>query len=334
MKSPSTKQEAFTAESHLLGTKTKGFSTYQCQAMSTNNSSNIIIRHPKNLSTHHMRTNANPSFSSKGKHPIQSADPMAPKTLRSQHYIHQQHTRNNTPMPTIFEESRQGLQRIRRHDHHRQTTPTIQQPRPQKSIKQHHSEQITQQATTPPKPTQKGIYITQDDDNETSMLEANCLILQSTTTPCNIKHHAHYHVMGNHLNNAFCHSFTSTKFNKQHAVFESEIQLDHTCNGVVHPVTQETITKYETLANDPLLKDVWTQAMCKELGCLVQGWGTNKGTDTVFFMTPEEIKRIPRDQTVTYACIVVDYRLQKDDPNCVHITVGGNLIDYPGELTT
>ena len=37
---------------------------------------------------------------------------------------------------------------------------------------------------------------------------------------------------------------------------------------------------------------------------------------------------------VTYANIVVDYRPQKEDPNRVRITAGGNLIVYPGELTT
>jgi hypothetical protein len=51
-------------------------------------------------------------------------------------------------------------------------------------------------------------------------------------------------------------------------------------------------------------------------------------------MAPEDIPTIPKDQTVTYARIVVDYRPQKADPNQVRITVGGNLIDYPGELTT
>ena len=51
-------------------------------------------------------------------------------------------------------------------------------------------------------------------------------------------------------------------------------------------------------------------------------------------MTIEEIKKIPGDRTVTYARIVIDYRPQKNDPNRVRITVGGNLIDYPGELTT
>ena len=74
--------------------------------------------------------------------------------------------------------------------------------------------------------------------------------------------------------------------------------------------------------------------MCKELRRLAQGWDGSNGTDTIFFMSHDEIKKIPRDRTVTYARIVVDYRPQKDDPNQVRITVGGNLINYPGELTT
>ena len=51
-------------------------------------------------------------------------------------------------------------------------------------------------------------------------------------------------------------------------------------------------------------------------------------------MTPAEIANIPQDRTVTYARIVVDFRPQKDDPHRVRITAGGNLIDYPHELTT
>ena len=51
-------------------------------------------------------------------------------------------------------------------------------------------------------------------------------------------------------------------------------------------------------------------------------------------MKKEDIKNIPKDQKVTYAWIVVDYRPQKKDPNRVRITAGGNLIQYPYELTT
>ncbi len=128
--------------------------------------------------------------------------------------------------------------------------------------------------------------------------------------------------------------FVPDKFTHQPATYEDNILFDHMANGVVHPITQETITKYEKLTQDPIMQDTWTKAMCKELGRLAQGFDTTKGTDTVFFMTIDEIKRIPKDRTVTYARIVVDYRPQKEDPNRVRITVGGNLIDYPGELTT
>ena len=51
-------------------------------------------------------------------------------------------------------------------------------------------------------------------------------------------------------------------------------------------------------------------------------------------MTLEEIKNIPADRFVTYARVVVDFRPQKEDPNRVRITAGGNLIAYPDELTT
>ena len=48
-------------------------------------------------------------------------------------------------------------------------------------------------------------------------------------------------------------------------------------NGVVHPITNETITKYQKLVEDPLLKDTWMKAMCIELGRLAQGYKDTKG---------------------------------------------------------
>ena len=53
--------------------------------------------------------------------------------------------------------------------------------------------------------------------------------------------------------------------------------------------------------------------MCKELERLAQGYGETQGTNTISFLTHEEIQCIPRDQTVTYARIVVDYCPQKAD---------------------
>jgi hypothetical protein len=51
-------------------------------------------------------------------------------------------------------------------------------------------------------------------------------------------------------------------------------------------------------------------------------------------MTQDEIKLIPRTQTINYAHVVVDFRPQKADPHRIRITAGGNLINYPGELST
>ena len=125
------------------------------------------------------------------------------------------------------------------------------------------------------------------------------------------------------------------KLEKSKLCITPAIDLEDYCGAVVHPITNETITKYQQLANDPLLRDVWTKAMAKELYRLAQGKdGITEGTDTIRFLTHEEIRCIPADRTVTYARIVVDYRAQKNDPNRVRITVGGNLIDYPYELTT
>ena len=82
------------------------------------------------------------------------------------------------------------------------------------------------------------------------------------------------------------------------------------------------------------MKIVWEEAMCKEIGRLVQGYEDIIGTNTILFMKRDDIKNIPKDCTVTYACIVVDYHPQKMNPNCVCITAGGNLIIYLYELTT
>ena len=51
-------------------------------------------------------------------------------------------------------------------------------------------------------------------------------------------------------------------------------------------------------------------------------------------MNHDNIRNIPAGKKITYGRIVVDYRSQKDDPNRVRITAGGNLIEYAGEVTT
>ena len=85
------------------------------------------------------------------------------------------------------------------------------------------------------------------------------------------------------------------------------IDVDEIYNGVVHPITKETITKYEKLINDPALAKVWTKAMCRELGRLAQGYDDIKGTNTIILLTLDGIRNIPANRKVAYTRIVVNY---------------------------
>ena len=92
--------------------------------------------------------------------------------------------------------------------------------------------------------------------------------------------------------------------------FDAPLEPEHFCAGVVHPKTKETITKYHKILkdSDEQFRATWIKAMCIELGRLAQGYKDTKGTNTIKFLTPDEIRHIPNDRTVTYARIVVDYR--------------------------
>jgi Reverse transcriptase (RNA-dependent DNA polymerase) len=82
----------------------------------------------------------------------------------------------------------------------------------------------------------------------------------------------------------------------------------------------------------------WKIGMCKELGRLFQGYickpqeeHTVEGTDTCKFIHPNEI---PPGKKATYIRIVAELREMKADPHRVRCTVGGNLLDFPGDKST
>jgi hypothetical protein len=105
---------------------------------------------------------------------------------------------------------------------------------------------------------------------------------------------------------------------------------------MVHPTTGETISSYKRLMHDPVTAEMWQTAFRKDFGGMAQGDRKTgqKGTNSIIVMMHDKIKLIPKDCTVTYARVVVDFRLQNGDPHCIRITTGGNLINYPGELST
>jgi hypothetical protein len=112
--------------------------------------------------------------------------------------------------------------------------------------------------------------------------------------------------------------------------------LDHFVMPMIPPTTGKTITSYKKLMHDPATMEIWQTAFGKDFGGMAQGDNKTgqKGTNSIFVMTHDEIQLIPADRTVTYARAVVNFCPQKLDPHRIRITAGGNLINYPGELTT
>ncbi len=67
----------------------------------------------------------------------------------------------------------------------------------------------------------------------------------------------------------------------------------------------------------PATLEVWQTAFGKDFGGMVQGNDKTgqKGSNSIFVMTHNEIQKIPKNQTVTYACVIVNFHPQKAEPH-------------------
>ena len=117
----------------------------------------------------------------------------------------------------------------------------------------------------------------------------------------------------------------------------SRVDYKHLAMPMIHPTTGKSISSYQRLMKDPATAETWMTAFGKDFGGSCQGDNKTEqtGTNAMFVMTPSDIPNISKDRTIMYAWVVVDLCPQKEDPNRIRITAGGNLINYyPGELTT
>jgi hypothetical protein len=96
--------------------------------------------------------------------------------------------------------------------------------------------------------------------------------------------------------------------------------------------------EYRDLLKDPKHRETWSRAAANEHGRLFNGVGKNadgtqrvKGTNTCRWIKKSQV---PKGKRVTYARTVVAVRPEKEETNRVHITVGGNLLEYLGETST
>jgi hypothetical protein len=82
---------------------------------------------------------------------------------------------------------------------------------------------------------------------------------------------------------------------------------------------------------DPRLQPLWKRGFGNECGRLFQGIRDIPGTDTCFLIKPTNI---PTDRKITYGKIVCDYKPHKKEKERVRLTVGGDRLDYSGDVAT
>jgi hypothetical protein len=101
-------------------------------------------------------------------------------------------------------------------------------------------------------------------------------------------------------------------------------------NAVVHPITGKEM-EYMALMKDPSLRPLWKRGFGNKVGRLFQGIRDISETDTCFFV---ELTNIPKYRQITYGKIVCDYKPNKKEKERVRLTVGGNMLDYSGDVAT
>jgi hypothetical protein len=88
---------------------------------------------------------------------------------------------------------------------------------------------------------------------------------------------------------------------------------------------------YRELITYPLTKSDWELSSANEFGHLAQGVGGRiKGTNTIRFI---DHAKLPKDRSSTYPRFVCELRPQKSEVNRTRLTLGGNLIHYPGDVS-
>jgi hypothetical protein len=104
----------------------------------------------------------------------------------------------------------------------------------------------------------------------------------------------------------------------------------HQANAVIHPVTGKEM-EYLKLMKNPRLQPIWARGFGSECGRLFQGIRDIPGTDTCFFI---DLKNIPNYRKITYGKIVCDYKPHKKEKEHVRLAVGGDRLDYSGDVAT
>jgi hypothetical protein len=104
----------------------------------------------------------------------------------------------------------------------------------------------------------------------------------------------------------------------------------HLANAVIHPITGKEM-EYTALMKDHQLQPRWTRGFGNECGRLFQGIRDIAVTDTCLFI---KLTNIPKDRKITYSKIVCNYKPHKKEKELVRLTLGGDRLDYSGDVAT
>ena len=103
--------------------------------------------------------------------------------------------------------------------------------------------------------------------------------------------------------------------------------------GAIIDDTTGKSLEYRDLMKIDKYRDTWAKSLANEIGRLSQGIRDIAGTNTIEFIRKADIPK-DRRRDITYGRIVVAYRPQKTEPNRSRLTVGGDRINYPFEVST
>jgi hypothetical protein len=111
---------------------------------------------------------------------------------------------------------------------------------------------------------------------------------------------------------------------------ETEVHL------VMAVMDQDTgkLLNYLALLRHPAYHNDWTKSSANKFGCLANSIGGRvKGTNTIRFIRKCDIPK-DRLKDVMYVQFVWTKRPEKKEPNRTRLVVGGDRINYPGEVAT
>jgi hypothetical protein len=116
-----------------------------------------------------------------------------------------------------------------------------------------------------------------------------------------------------------------------HLPFKQAPQTMSMANSIINEDTGNSL-EYRHLIQDDSTFPVCNKAAANECGRLAQGIGGRIEGSNTFFFIPRQA--VPKGKIITYGCFVVDIRPNKSETHRVRLTVGGNLIQYHGDVST